>query len=276
MKTRSKHAELFKKFVFFLEIETLDGTFITIRRSVDASSKLSFVRHDARWQDYTDASASEWNHENVPFEAGRQLLDGLLGLNAIKPWSFRIPVGYALRTQNDFTSVFQLSKHSGPHRDWKPYIAHILGFDWELVELGFDLVEQIEELKETIATLRLELGSSEIDLDQIRGLIEIKKKEVTSLGNAAEQFDFAIQDDSINTNIVEKLDKAIAELNTERYLLSRTRKRLVESLQAEKIQFRPEVAKKLFEEAGIVFPGQVVMTFPPLIDPRRVRESQPG
>ena len=128
-----KHEDLFSEFVFFLEIETRDGTFLTIRRSVDSASKLSFITHEAHWQDYTDAIGSDWDPENVAFEAGKQLLDGLLGLTAIKPWDFRIPVGYALRTQKDFTEVFQLSKHLGKHRYWKPYVAHILGFDADLV-----------------------------------------------------------------------------------------------------------------------------------------------
>ena len=260
-----KHLGLFSEFIFFLELETLDGTFVTIRRSVDAASKLSFVTHEARWQDYTDASDSDWDHENVAFDAGKQILDGLLGLTAIKPWSFRIPVGYALRTQDDFTDVFQLSKHRSKHRDWKPYVAHVLGFDADLVESGFALVERIEELRKTIARLRLELGSADVDLDQVRGLIEIKKKEVAVLEEATERFDFELQDASINTNIVEELDQTIAELNNKRYSLSRTRKRLADSLQAERIQFRPEAARKLFEEAGVIFPEQVFKQFEDLV-----------
>ncbi len=260
-----KHADLFDTFVFFLEVETLDGSFVTIRRSVDAASKLSFIRHNARWQDCSDAIPSDWDHETVAFESGKRILDGLLGLTAIKPWDFRAPVGYALRTQSDFSDVFQLSKHLGKHRNWKPYVANILGFDAGLVKDGFELVERIEKLEETIATLRRELGSDDIDLDQIRGLIEIKKKEVEALEEAADQFDFAVQDTSVNTNVVEKLDQAIAELNNERYLLSRTRKRLADSLQAERIQFRPEATKKLFEEAGVIFPGQVVKEFEDLV-----------
>jgi len=260
-----KHEELFKGLVFFLEVETLSGTFITIRRSVNAASKLAFVSHEARWQDFTDASGSDWDHENLPFEAGRQLLDGILKLTAVKPWSFRAPVGYALRTQSDFTDVFQLSKHLGKHRDWKPYVAHILGFDADLVASGFTLVEQIEELKATIATLRRELEPANVDLDQIRGLIEIKQKEVSAVEAAVDRFDFAIQDASINTDVVERLDREIAELNNERYSLSRTRRRLLDSLQAERIQFRPEAARRLFEEAGVVFPSQVVKEFEDLV-----------
>ena len=261
----SKHHALFEGFIFFLEIEAIDGRFVTIRRSVDAQTKLSFATHDRRWQDYSDASASEWDHSNVAFEAGKQLLDGLLELDAIKPWDFRIPVSYALRTQNDFTDVFQLSKHQGKHRNWKPYIAHILGFNAELVERGYCLAEEIDSLKKAIATLRVEVGVAELDLDQIRGLIDIKKKDVDAMEAATNRFDFAIQDSKVNMHVVDELDQQIAALNNQRYAQSRLRRRLQDSLQAEHIQFRPDQAKKLFEEAGVVFPDQIVKEFDDLV-----------
>ncbi len=260
-----KHKNLFASFVFFLEVESLDGSYITIRRSVEAASKLSIVSHDAPWQDYSDAISSDWDHENAPFDSGKQILDGLLKLTAVKPWDFRVPVGYALRTQNDFQDVFQLSKHRGKHRDWKPYIAHILGFDARLVKAGYDLEERIGKLKQSIAILQLELGGARVELDQVRGLIELKQQEVNSLDESVRQFDFAIQDASVNTTLVEDLDQKISALNVLRYSLSRTRKRLVDSLHAENIQFRPQAAKKLFEEAGVLFPDHVVKEFDDLV-----------
>ncbi|MEQ9069224.1 MAG: DUF2326 domain-containing protein, partial [Gimesia chilikensis] len=223
------------------------------------------AKHDSEWQDFTDATSSDWDHEDVAFESAKQILDGLLNLSAIKPWDFRIPVGYALRTQDDFADVFQLSKYRGKHADWKPYIAHILGFDSKLVKLGFDLVEEIEKLKEKIATLKLELGNTDVNLDQIQGLIEIKKEEATSLEESIEKFDFYLQESSINTNLVEEIDEEISKLNLERYSFSSTRRRIMDSLQAEQIQFKPDVAQKLFEEAGVVFPGEVVKEFSDLI-----------
>src|SRR5689334_5209457 len=37
-----KHEQLFGDFVFFLEIQLLDGSFITVRRAVKEASKISF------------------------------------------------------------------------------------------------------------------------------------------------------------------------------------------------------------------------------------------
>lgn len=260
-----KHEDRFDDFVFYLELETLDGTYFTIRRSVSSSSKLSIVKHTERHQNFSESEADIWDHEDVAFQRGKQIIDGLLGLTAIKPWTYREPLGYSLRTQSDFTDVFRLSRAKSKDRHWKPFVAHLLGFDADLVTKGYDLLEQIEELEKQIATLKLELSATDIDLDQVRGLIDLKKKEVRTAESAAAEFDFAIEDSAVNANLVEKLDQTIAMLNGQRYTLTRTRKRIVDSLQTERVQFRPDVAKKLFDESGVVFPDQVVKEFDDLV-----------
>lgn len=260
-----KHEERFKDFIFFLEVETLAGSYVTIRRAVESASKLSIIKHNERHENFSESGSGIWDHEYVAFERGKQIIDGLLGLTAIKPWTYREPLGYSLRTQSDFTDVFRLSKSRGKDRDWKPYVAHMLGFNADLVTKGYELLEQIAELERVIATLKLGLGATDLDLDQVRGLIDLKKKEVKTAESAAAQFDFALEDAAINTKLVDDLDQTIAALNGQRYTLNRTRKRIIDSLQAEKIQFRPEIARKLFEEAGVVFPDQIVKEFDDLV-----------
>src|SRR5271169_3573919 len=46
-----KHLELFKEFVFFMEIQLADASYVTVRRSVQESSKISFKKHLAGHQD---------------------------------------------------------------------------------------------------------------------------------------------------------------------------------------------------------------------------------
>src|SRR5687768_15871224 len=128
-----KHAALFKDFVFFAEIELVDGSFVTIRRAVEESTKISFKRHDTADKDFSDLRTGGWDHELVGFDTAKELLDGLLDLRDLKPWPFRKVIGYLLRSQNDFRDVFHLKKFSGKHADWKPFLAHILGFNALLV-----------------------------------------------------------------------------------------------------------------------------------------------
>ena len=46
-----KHLDLFKDFIFFLEIELQDASFVTLRRGVEEATKISFKRHEAGHQD---------------------------------------------------------------------------------------------------------------------------------------------------------------------------------------------------------------------------------
>jgi len=84
-----KHFDLFQEFVFFLEIELEDASFVTIRRDVEEATKISFKKHEAGHQDLSALPAADWDHQDVPFDRARELLDGLLDWRALKPWSFR-------------------------------------------------------------------------------------------------------------------------------------------------------------------------------------------
>jgi uncharacterized protein YydD (DUF2326 family) len=76
---------------------------------------------------------ADWDHREMPFDRARDLLDGLLDWRALKPWTFRKGLGYLLRSQDDFRDVFHLRKFAAAHSDWKPFLAHVLGFDAQLV-----------------------------------------------------------------------------------------------------------------------------------------------
>jgi uncharacterized protein YydD (DUF2326 family) len=73
-----KHYDLFKVFVFFLELELEDGSCLTIRRSVEEASKISFKRHQAHHQDFSLLPIRDWDHQEVAFDRARELLDGIL------------------------------------------------------------------------------------------------------------------------------------------------------------------------------------------------------
>lgn len=123
-----KHFDLFKDFVFFLELELRDGSFVTVRRGVEEATKISFKKHYANYQNFAALKEQEWDHLNMPFDRAKELLDGVLDWCALKPWSYRKGLGYLLRSQDDFRDIFQLRKFASAHADWKPYLAHILGF----------------------------------------------------------------------------------------------------------------------------------------------------
>lgn len=261
-----KHQSLFRDLVFYLELQTLSGRYLTVRRSVSEHSRIAFKHHPEPFRDFSRLTLADWDHHDIPFERARQILDGALDLRAVKPWDYRMPVSYALRTQKDFNDVFQLDKFArSKHGDWKPYIAHLLGFDARLVREGFELTKQIEALTEGIMAVRADLLGVDNDLDTVEGLLTLRQQETESLATRVEAFDFRLADSKINKELVDEIDAQIAAANQERYYLSINREKISKSLQEHAIVFDPDEAARLFEEAGQVFPGQVRKSYEDLI-----------
>jgi uncharacterized protein YydD (DUF2326 family) len=260
-----KHKDLFKEFVFFLEIELLNGTYLTIRRSVNEASKIAFKSDHRSGQDFSLLDDKEWDHANVPFERAKTILDGLLDLGAVKPWPFRKGLGYLLRSQRDFHDVFQLQKFAGNHADWKPYLAQLLGFNASNVIEHYDKESKLDEKKATEKTIEAELGGSVEDLSEIEGRLLLKDHEVEMKQSLLDAFDFRAADIEKTKSIVDEFDDQIAALNAERYSMNFNRKKIIASLEEDKILFNPNDAEQLFAEAGVIFPGQVKKDFEQLI-----------
>ncbi|MCC7005117.1 MAG: DUF2326 domain-containing protein [Ottowia sp.] len=260
-----KHLDLFNDFVFFLEIELHDASYVTVRRSVEESSKISFKKHEARHQDFSVLPLSEWDHPDVPFERALDLLDGLLDWRTLKPWGFRNGLGYLLRSQNDFSDVFHLSRFIGKHAHWKPFLAHMLGFNAPLIARYYEKEAELATKQSTAQTINDELGGSIEDISKIEGLLLLKQKDAEENQKLLDAFDFRSQDKSQTKEIVDDLDERIATLNAKRYSLSQNRKKILSSLEEDKILFNPDEAQRLFEEAGVFFKGQIKKDFQQLI-----------
>lgn len=260
-----KHVELFKDFIFFLEIELEDASFVTIRRGVEEATKISFKRHEAGHQDLSGLPLAEWDHQDMPFDRARDLLDGLLDWRALKPWAFRKGLGYLLRSQDDFRDVFHLRKFAAAHSDWKPFLAHVLGFDAQLVAKHYEKEEQLAEKQSTAQTIKNELGGSIEDISKIEGILLLKQKEAEKKQKQLDAFDFRAQDKDSTKQLVDDIDERIASLNAERYSLNQNKKKIITSLEEDQILFNPDEAQRLFEEAGVLFKGQIKKDFQQLI-----------
>lgn len=260
-----KHLDLFETFVFFLEVELEDASFVTIRRSVADATKISFKKHEAARQDFSNLSLLEWDHHDVSFERAKELLDGVLDWRALKPWQYRKVLGYLLRSQDDFREVFQLRKFASKHAHWKPFLAHILGFDAKLVSAHYKKEHELSQKQETAQTIKKELGGSVEDISKIEGILLLKQMDAEKKQRLLDAFDFRVQDNDHTKQVVDEIEERIATLNTERYSLSLQRKKVLASLEEDQILFNPEEAQRLFEEVGIFFNGQIKKDFQQLI-----------
>lgn len=260
-----KHLDLFKDFVFFLEIELMDASYVTVRRSVKEASKISFKKHEASHQDFAALPAAEWDHLDMPFERARDMLDSLLDWRALMPWSYRKCLGYQLRSQDDFRDVFHLRKFVAAHADWKPFLAHILGFNAQLIALHYEKEDQLKDKEATAQTIKNELGGSVEDISKIEGILLLKQQEAEKKQKLLDAFDFRAQDKDRTNQLVDVIDEGIATLNADRYSLNQNKKKILASLEEDQILFNPDEAQRLFEEAGVLFNGQIKKDFQQLI-----------
>lgn len=260
-----KHMGLFENFVFFIEIELEDASFVTIRRSVKDATRICFKRHEAGHQDFSSLSLAEWDHQNVPFDRARALLDGLLDWRAIKPFSYRKALGYLLRSQEDFREVFQLRRFASKHADWKPFLAHMLGFNAKIIIEHYEKEQERTKKEEVAQTIKKELGGSVEDSSKIEGMLLLKQKDAEKKQQLLDSFDFRENDKDRTKTLIDVVDEGIAELNARRYSLNQNRKKIQSSLGEDQILFKPEEAERLFLEAGVLFQGQVKKDFQQLI-----------
>lgn len=260
-----KHLDRFGEFVFYLEIELADASFLTVRRGLEEATKISFKKHEAGHQDFSSLPEGSWDHFELPFERAKDMLDSLLDWRALKPWSYRKIIGYLLRSQDDYGDVFQLNKFASAHADWKPFLAHILGFNAKLIEDHYQKEDDLEKKKATVATIMNELGGSVEDLSKIEGLLLLKQKEAQKKQELLDAFDFRAQDKDRTKQVVDELDTKIAELNNQRYSLNQNRKKITISLEDDQILFNPDQAQELFKEAGVLFKDQIKKDFEQLI-----------
>jgi len=260
-----KHLDLFKDFIFFLEIELTDASYLTVRRGVEEASKISFKKHEARYQDFSTMGDGGWDHFELPFDRAQEMLDSLLDWRALKPWQYRKELGYLLRAQDDYRDVFQLHKFLSGHSDWKPFLAYTLGFDAENIELHYRKEQELDEKQQVVQTIMNELGGSVEDISKIEGILLLKHKDAEKKQKLLDAFDFRAQDKERTKQLVDEIDERIAELNSERYSLNQNKKKILASLEDDQILFNPDEAEKLFQEVGVLFKDQIKKDFQQLI-----------
>ncbi|MEK9495019.1 DUF2326 domain-containing protein, partial [Photorhabdus sp. P32] len=129
----------------------------------------------------------------------------------------------------------------------------------------YEKEKALEEKQTTEKAVKKELGGSLEDISKIEGILLLKKKDAEKKQELLDAFDFRQQDKEKTKVLVEEIDEEIASLNQERYSLNQSRKKILKSLEEDKILFNTEEAEKLFNEAGVLFSGQIKKDFEQLL-----------
>lgn len=253
----------FKDFVFFLEIELLDKSFITIRRPVSQNTKISFKKHYEKNNDYSKLGKDDWDHFNLSHEKAKQLLDGLLNLSSISPYSFRKIIGYFIRAQTQYQDTFNLNMQS-KHADWKPIVAKILGLNDGLIQQSYDLEKDLEELE---IQRKMVISHNQVNNSgEVEGMLALKRNELESKQKELDSLDFSNADQVTANFLAKDIAKKIQEVNSNIYYAKANLERIEESISTAKIKFNVKDAEKIFGEAGIVFAEQIKKDYQQLLD----------
>jgi uncharacterized protein YydD (DUF2326 family) len=260
------HKELFSNFVFYLELETNSEKYLTIRREVLESTKISIQEHEQPDQDFTAQRIEDWTHSRLSFEKARAQLNSHLGISVIDPWSYRKGVGYFLRTQNDYRDVFQLGRFSrGRHQDWKPFMAKMLGFDPSPVEQKYKLDNEIEE-KTGQRKIAEDLAHAQSgEYDKVKARLEIRLEEYASARARLDRFHFAKEELSLNEELLSESDSRISTISERLYVVDYERDQIRESLK-HKVSFDIAKVKRLFQEAQAQLPDALCKSYEDLVE----------
>lgn len=260
----TKHKKIFYDFEFYLEIEINQGNYVTIRRKVEQDTKIAIIKH-ASPENLINCDDNKWQHTGLPIEKAVQILDSYLNLTLIKPYSYRKGVGYFLRTQRDYLDVFKIDKFSrGEHKEWKPYIAKILGLDTDLMIKKYELKNQLAEYEKDKKKQLAGISFDVKEYDSLKGQRQIKLDEIDRISTKLDAFDYHDQEIEINRELVDDIEASISEINLNLYNIDYDLKKIDRAL-AEKIHFDMDEIKQIFEETQLYFPNELQKDYEALL-----------
>lgn len=266
----SKYKSKFKDWVFYLEIQLDKGSYLTIRRTADTPTLVSFKTHDLPDQNFTDLAEEEWDKKNVKMTSRKDadavtVLENYLNFSVLQNFSARHYLTYLLRTQYDYTNPFKMSQFEGLDVDWKPQLFGLLGYKEEEVLKKYRIQYEIKNCSQLLKTVLGNKKSSTRDSYNLKAAIAEKEKERLAILDEINKFDFYLREKNLNKNLVEETEAKISKLNSERYRIEFEIKRIKESL-ADNITFDLKEIEEVFEETNIFFPEQLKKGYQDLLD----------
>lgn len=265
-----KHINIFKDYIFYIEIKVNNNKFVTIKRKVDEGNKVSIKIHEKTNQERT--KFTEWDYENIPIstkskkkQSAKIILNDILEFNVVEHFNYRNGLNYFLRSQQDYNDIFRLNKFSrSSDKSWKPYLFSLLGFNDEILIKKYESTENINLQKNMLKEVKGKLSIDSEEVDKINGLIEIKRNVADKLQEEINSFNFYGFDDNITKNLVNGIENNIAKLNTLRYKLEYDIDEIQKSLE-NNILFDLDKTEMLFNEVKLYFPNQLKKSYEELI-----------
>lgn len=260
-----RREDLFSDFEFTLQLRTNDGRFVSARRPIKGRAACAVLVTDKPIPVGAYPPSSEWTHTALGLSAFKDVLNGLFRLSDIEPYPYRKGLGYQLRGQLDYGDEFRISKFSGGRdRDWRPFVARILGFRPDSFVLAYDIEDRIGSLKRTIDELQGSDQRRRQQFDEVRGVIEIREGEIARLRDELSRFQFTGVERTVNRELVHEIESRLGDLNVRRYVIDRDLRDIDQAL-SEGFQFDLEAVQRVYRAAAVELPDQLVHEFEELV-----------
>lgn len=257
--------QIFEECVFFAEIKLNSGQYLIVRRATATNTKISFKINDFKLDDFiTDFEG--WDEENIAIDKARKLLNTYINYDILPSWTYRKAINYFMRYQNDYIDVFKLSKFQGVHKDWKPMVFDLLGFDGKLIDEKLSLEEEFEEQKALLKTLETENKVSSEDEDKVVGLIEIKQNEFDTLSDEVDKFNFYEKDNAEKEKLINDIESQIKYANTEHYNIKYEINKIENSLTTGIDLINIDDINELYKEVEIFFPDALLEEYEKVVN----------
>ena len=253
-----KYSPLFDNHIFYLEIQLNNDKFLTIRRSVSEPTRICFKSSEAT---LTCTEDTIWDKSNVALAKAIAYLNDQLAFDVLPEWSYRKTVSFFLRTQKDYINVFQLGKFlNGKHKEWKPVVFELLGYDSIALKRKYELDDRLEELRSKSSAISVEMSVNADDYDKVKSALALRVSERDEMQQRVDAFSFYSEEQQITQNLVDEIERNISELNSRHYALSYDLERVKSSI-ANLPSFDLEQLRQIYEEVNVYFPNNLAHRF---------------
>ena len=218
-KNEQNKTSIFIDYIFYLEVELNSEQFLTIKRGVNNNTKIAFALNNQKIASFNPPQNFE---DDIPIDKAKLILSTYLNFDFFfgKKYDYRKALSYILRTPpDDYKNVYQLSNFYR-HKDWKPFIFDLLGFDGELLSKKYDNDEEIQEINGFIQTLRKEYNIDKNNRDRLVGEKISIEENIQNIQKKVDSFNFYEQDKKLIENGINLIESKISDFNSTSYTIN--------------------------------------------------------
>lgn len=258
-----KYSQIFDGHIFYLELLLNSREYLTIRRSVAEPTKIAFKKSDVSI-DCNEGTI--WDLYNISLDHAKLDLNEQLNFDVLTDWDYRKFVSFFLRTQKDYGNVFQLGKFmNGKHKQWKPAVFQLLGYDSKPLIEKYEFDDKLEKLDQAVKTVDRTMSVSVDDYDKVKSALDLRSAERDDMKVKIDAFNFYTEERSINSNLVEEIERKIAQFNREEYFITYNLDKAKDSVKNIPT-FDVGKVKELYDEVGVLLPDNLVNDYEALLD----------